>query len=326
MRKIKIIGTGSYVPPKVLTNFDLEKIVDTSNEWIVERTGIRERHIADDRTATSDLVVESTYKALEGTGLQVQDIEAIIVATASPDTAYPSTACWVQKKLGLPKVPAFDVSAACSGFVYGLEIASSFVETGRYRTVLVSGAEVMSKVVNWQDRNTCVLFGDGAGSVIVTPNPGDGGILSSYLGADGGLGELLYQPAGGTRLPASQETVAKNLHSVHMQGREVFKHAVRTMGDSAIRVLKEANLTAADIALFIPHQANLRIVEATCERVGIPMSKTYVIIHKYGNVPAASIPLTIDEAHRAGKIKRGDLILIAVFGAGFTWGAMVLKW
>jgi 3-oxoacyl-[acyl-carrier-protein] synthase-3 len=326
MRKIKITGTGSYVPPKVLTNFDLEKMVDTSDTWIKERTGISERHIVDDNTATSDLVVESTYRALEDAGLQVQDIDVIIVATATPDTIYPSTACWVQKKLNIPGIPAFDVSAACSGFLYGLEVASSLIETGRYKNILVSGAEVMSKVVNWKDRNTCVLFGDGAGSVIVTEGDGESGILASYLGADGTLGKLLYQPAGGTLLPASYETIEKKLHSVHMEGREVFKHAVRSMGNAAIRVLKEANLSAQDIALFIPHQANFRIVEATCARTGIPMEKTYLIIHKYGNVPAASIPLTLDEANRRGKIKRGDIVLFAAFGAGFSWGAIVLRW
>ncbi|MBI4721443.1 MAG: ketoacyl-ACP synthase III [Candidatus Stahlbacteria bacterium] len=326
MRPIKIVGTGSYLPPKVLTNFDLEKLMDTSDEWITERTGIKERHIADPDTATSDLVVESTYKALENTGLELKDIDAMIVATASPDTIYPSTACWAQKKLKIPKIPVFDISAACSGFLYGLEIASSLVETGRYRNVLVCGAEIMSKIVNWSDRNTCVLFGDGAGSVIVSASEGDSGMLASYLGADGSLAELLYQPAGGTQMPASQETIDKKLHSVHMQGREIFKHAIRTMEDSAKRVLKEADLTIDDIALFIPHQANLRIVEATCERMCISMDKTYVVIHKYGNVPAASIPLTLDEANRTGRIKRGDNILFAGFGAGFTWGAMVLKW
>jgi 3-oxoacyl-[acyl-carrier-protein] synthase-3 len=326
VRKIRIIGTGSYVPPKVLTNLDLEKMVDTTEQWIKERTGISERHIADKDTATSDLVVESARNAIENAGLSIPDIDALIVATASPDTIYPSTGCWAQKKLGMSKIPVFDLSAACSGFLYGLEVASSFVETGRYRYVLVSGAEIMSKIVNWEDRNTCVLFGDGAGTVVVAADSGDGGIVSSYIGADGGLAELLYQPAGGTRLPASQETIDRKLHSVHMQGREVFKHAVRTMSDSAIRVLKEANLTPDDIDIFIPHQANLRIVEATCRRAGIPMEKTHVIIPKYGNVPAASIPLTLDEANRTGKIKRGDLVLFAAFGGGFTWGAMVLKW
>jgi 3-oxoacyl-[acyl-carrier-protein] synthase-3 len=326
MRKIKIIGTGSYVPPKVITNFDLEKMLDTSDEWITERTGIKERRIVEDNVATSDLVVEATYKAIEEAKITLQDIGVIIVATASPDTIYPSTACWVQKKLNLPGIPAFDVSAACSGFLYGLEVGSAFIETGRYDNILVAGAEVMSKVVNWEDRNTCVLFGDGAGVAIIAKSEGESGIIASCLGADGSLGELLYQPAGGTQLPASYKTVKEKLHFVHMQGREVFKYAVKNMGDAAIRVLQEANLEAKDINLFIPHQANLRIVDATCKRLNFPMEKTCLIIHKYGNVPAASIPLTLDEVNKKGKLKRGDLILFAAFGAGFSWGAMIFKW
>ncbi|MDI6839322.1 MAG: beta-ketoacyl-ACP synthase III [bacterium] len=326
MRNIKIIGTGSYVPPKVITNFDLEKMVDTSNDWIIERTGIRERHIVEGDTATSDLVVQAANNALAQAGLKATALDALIVATASPDTAYPSTACWAQKGLGIPGIAAFDVGAACSGFLYGLEVAAGLIESGNYKNVLVCGAEVMSRVVNWEDRNTCVLFGDGAGACIVTSSDGSSGILSSYLGADGTIGHLLVQPAGGTRLPASSETVTNKLHSVHMEGREVFKHAVRAMGNSAIRVLKLANLKNEDIALFIPHQANLRIVEATCKRVKIPMDKAYIIIDKYGNVPAASIPLALDEANRVGRIKRGDIILLVAFGAGFTWGGMVLKW
>ena len=326
LRRIKIVGTGSALPPRILTNLDLEKMVDTSDEWIKERTGISERHIADEKTATSDLVAESTLIALKSAGLEVKDLGAIIVATASPDTAYPPTACWAQKKLNIPGIPAFDISAACTGFLYGLELASALVESGRYRNILVSGAEVMSKIVNWEDRDTCVIFGDGASSVIVDRSDGESGIISSYIGADGTLGELLYQPAGGTRMPASQETIDKKLHTVHMRGREVFKHAVRTMGDAAIRVLKEANITNEDIALFIPHQANLRIVDATCRRAGIPMEQTHTIIHKYGNVPAASIPLTLDDALQKGRIKRGDLLLFAAFGGGFTWGAMVIRW
>ncbi len=326
MQKIKIVGTGSAIPPRIITNLDLEKMVNTSDEWIRERTGISERHIVDEKTATSDLVAESALVALKDAGLEAKDLGAIIVATASPDTAYPPTACWAQKKLNIPGIPAFDISAACTGFLYGLEIASGLVESGGYRNVLVSGAEVMSKIVNWEDRNTCVIFGDGASSVIVDKSDGESGIISSYLGADGTLGELLYQPAGGTRMPASQETIDKKLHTVHMKGTEVFKHAVRAMGGAAIRVLKEANLTSDDISLFIPHQANLRIVDATCRRAGISMDKTHTIIHKYGNVPAASIPLTLDDALRAGRIKRGDLLLFAAFGGGFTWGAMVLKW
>ncbi|MCK4352238.1 ketoacyl-ACP synthase III [candidate division WOR-3 bacterium] len=326
MRKLKIIGTGSYVPPKVLTNFDLEKMVDTSDEWIRGRTGVKERHIVEGNTATSDLAVEAAKDALSDAGLKAQDLDVIIIATATPDTAYPSTACWTQKGLGIKDIPVFDIGAACSGFLYGFEVAASLIATGKYNNILVSGAEVMSKVVDWEDRNTCVLFGDGAGACIVAATDGDSGILASYLGADGTIGHLLVQPAGGTRMPASHETVDKKLHTVHMQGREVFKYAVRTMGGSVAKVLKEANLTAEDIALYVPHQANLRIVEATCRRVNMPMSKTSVIIDKYGNVPASSIPLALDAANKKGKIKSGDLVLFSAFGAGFTWGAMIFKW
>ncbi|MFA5031747.1 MAG: beta-ketoacyl-ACP synthase III [bacterium] len=327
MQAIKILATGSYLPPKVLTNFDLEKIVDTSDEWIRTRTGISERHIVDEKTATSDLAFEAAKIALDNAGLKPSDLDAIIVATASPDTIYPSTACWVQKKFNIPGIPAFDISAACSGFIYGLTISASLIESGKYKHILLCGAEVMSKVVNWEDRETCVLFGDGAGACIIGKSEdGASGIISSYLGADGTLGNLLIQPAGGTRMPASHETVDKRLHSVHMEGKEVFKHAVRTMGSTGERVLKEAGMTADDIDIYIPHQANMRIIEATCKRVKIPMSKTHIIIHKYGNVPAASIPLALDDAVRANKIKRGDIVLTTGFGAGFTWGGMIIKW
>lgn len=326
MRKVKILSTGSYVPPKVLTNFDLEKMVDTSDEWITERTGIKERHIVDDNTTTSDLVVEATKIALDKANLSTKDLDCIIVATASPDTIYPSTACWVQKKLNITNIPAFDLSAACSGFIYALDIGANFIESGKYKYILVAGAEVMSKVVNWEDRNTCVLFGDGAGVCIITKSEDDSCILSSYLGADGSLGELLIQPAGGTLHPASFETVEKKMHSVHMKGREVFKFAVKHMTEAALKALESANVKIEDIKIFIPHQANLRIVDATCERVNIPIEKTHLIIQKYGNVPAASIPLTLDDAIEKNKIHRGDLILIAGFGAGFTWGSAVLRY
>ncbi|MDD2890536.1 MAG: ketoacyl-ACP synthase III [bacterium] len=327
MQAIKILATGSYLPPKVLTNFDLEKIVDTTDEWIRTRTGISERHIVDEKTTTSDLAFEAAKIALDNAGLKPSDLDAIIVATASPDTIYPSTACWVQKKFNIPGIPAFDISAACSGFIYGLTVSASLIESGKYKHILLCGAEVMSKVVNWEDRETCVLFGDGAGACIIGKSEdGSSGIISSCLGADGTLGELLIQPAGGTRMPASHDTVDKKLHSVHMEGKEVFKHAVRTMGSTGERVLKEAGMTADDVDIYIPHQANMRIIEATCKRVKMPMSKVHIIIHKYGNVPAASIPLALDDAVRANKIKRGDIVLTTGFGAGFTWGGMVLKW
>lgn len=326
MKHFKITGTGSALPEKVLTNFDLEKMVDTSDEWITERTGIKERRIADEKTATSDLVAEAARKALGMAGLKPEDIDTIIVGTSTPDTVYPATACWVQKNLGIKGSAAFDVSAGCSGFIFALEIAANLLATKTAKRVLVCGGEVMSKVVNWQDRATCVLFGDGAGACVVEATEKDSGILSSNWGCDGNLAPLLYQPAGGTRIPASEETVAKKLHSVAMAGNEVFKHAVRAMNQATLKALKDAKLKAEDVKLFIPHQANMRIIDATRERTGIPLEKTYIVIHKYGNMSAATVPICIDEAYRAGKIKDGDIIVLAAFGTGFTWAAMAIKW
>jgi len=326
MRKLKIVGTGSCLPKKVLTNFDLEQMVDTSDEWITSRTGIKERRIADDGTATSDLVTGAAWKALESAQMEPKDLDAIIVATVTPDMFYPSTASCVQKELGTRKIPVFDLSAACSGFLYGLEISSGLISTGACRNILLSGAEVMSKVVNWEDRNTCVLFGDGAGVVIISATDGDHGIYASAWGADGSIGELLMQPAGGTRMPPTHETIDRKLHTVHMKGNEVFKHAVRAMGDAAVEVLKRQGLTGDDVDLFIPHQANRRIIEATCRRAKVPLEKTVITIDKYGNVPAASIPIALDEVVRERRLKRGDTVLLASFGGGFTWAAAVLKW
>ncbi len=317
---------GTALPKKVLTNFDLEKLVDTSDEWITTRTGIKERRIVDNNTATSDLVVDASKKAIKEAGINPEDIDMLIVATDTPDNAYPSTACWVQKGLRINSMPAVDIVAGCTGWLYGLELASGLLSTGGYKNILVAGGEVMSKVVNWEDRATCVLFGDGAGATIVSPTDKSYGLLSCVLGADGNLGELLVQPAGGTRLPASEETVKKKLHTVRMQGNEVFKHAVRRMGEAAFQALKIAGVSSKDISLFIPHQANIRIIEATCKRTGIPLEKTYNTIQRYGNMSAASLPVTLAEAKRDGRIKEGDLILFAAFGAGFTWGAAVLRW
>lgn len=317
---------GTALPKKVLTNFDLEKLVDTSDEWITTRTGIKERRIVDNNTATSDLVVDASKKAIKEAGINPEDIDMLIVATDTPDNAYPSTACWVQKGLRINSMPAVDIVAGCTGWLYGLELASGLLSTGGYKNILVAGGEVMSKMVNWEDRATCVLFGDGAGATIVSPTDKSYGLLSCVLGADGNLGELLVQPAGGTRLPASEETVKKKLHTVRMQGNEVFKHAVRRMGEAAFQALKIAGVSSKDISLFIPHQANIRIIEATCKRTGIPLEKTYNTIQRYGNMSAASLPVTLAEAKRDGKIKEGDLILFAAFGAGFTWGAAVLRW
>ncbi|MEO0098533.1 MAG: beta-ketoacyl-ACP synthase III [candidate division WOR-3 bacterium] len=326
MKRIKIIGTGSYLPEKIINNFDLEKMVDTSDEWITERTGIKERHIAREDQATSDLAYEAAKRALTMADVKASDIDTIIVGTSTPDTVYPSTACWLQKALGVKGSAAFDVSAGCSGFLYALEIASNLIAQKSAQKVLVVGAEVMSKVVNWEDRATCVLFGDGAGAAVIVPAEGNSGILASYWGADGNLAPLLYQPAGGTRLPASEETVRKRLHSVHMEGREVFKYAVIWMGKAALKVLSEANLTPEEIALFIPHQANMRIIDATLEKVKIPKEKTYLNLPRCGNMSAATIPVALDEAYREGRIKDGDYILLSAFGTGFTWAAMVLRW
>ena len=328
MARAIIAGTGSYLPEKTLTNHDMERMVETSDEWIRQRTGIKERHIAADHEATSDLVIEAARPAMEMAGVAAADIDAVIVGTITPDTTFPSTACWVQKGLGLRTgIPAFDLAAACSGFLYGLVVADSLIQSGQCRCVLLAGAEVLSRVTNWEDRNTCVLFGDGAGVAIVVPSPdSDRGLLASCWGADGNLGELLIQPAGGSRLPATLETVEKKLHTIRMTGNEVFKHAVRAMADAAENVLRQARLNPEDIALFVPHQANIRIIEATCLRTNIPLTKTVTAIDRIANSSAATIPVGLDMANRAGKINTGDAVLFDAFGGGFTWGAAVLRW
>ena len=324
-RRFKILGTGSYLPEKVLTNQDLEKMVDTSDEWIKTRTGIEKRHIARENEATSDMVIEAAKEALRNAGIAASALGAIIVGTISPDTFFPSTACWVQKGLDVPGIPAFDVSAACSGFLYGLEVGSAMLPSIA-KPILVAGSDLLTKITNWEDRGTCVLMGDGAGVVIIAPTDEDRGFLSSILGADGSLGELLVQPAGGTRMPASHETVERNLHTIHMQGNDVFKHAVRTMGDAAIEAIEQAGIDPGEINLFIPHQANIRIIESTCKRANVPMEKTHVTISWHGNMSAGTIPIAFHDAISKGLIKRDDLVLFAAFGAGFTWGASVLKY
>ena len=324
--KVKITGTGSYLPEKVLTNFDLEKMVDTSDEWIRTRTGIVERHIAADDEATSDMVAKAAVKALEMAELKPEDLDAIIVATVTPDNAYPSTACWVQKHLGIRGQPAFDIEAACSGWIYGVAVGRGLIETGLGKKILVCGGETMSRALNWEDRSTCVLFGDGAGCAVLEPSDDDSGFLSIYLGADGNLGELLVQPAGGSRMPASENTVKEKLHTVFMQGNEVFKHAVRSMQMAAIKALELAGIEGKDVDVFIPHQANLRIIDATRERVGIPKEKTIVTIDHIANISGATIPISLDEAVRAGRVKKGDIVLFDAFGGGFTWASAVLRW
>ncbi len=325
MTNTKIVGTGSYLPEKVMTNEDWAKLVETSDEWITSRTGIKERHFAADHQATSDLVVEASKNAIKDAGIEKEEIDLIIVATISGDNAYPSTSNWVQKKLGLKPVPSFDVGAACSGFLYALIMADSLIKTGAAKTALIAGAETMSRIINWEDRNTCVLFGDGAGAAILRAGEKGDGVLSTYWGADGNLGDLLMQPAGGSAMPATEETVSQKLHTVHMKGNEVFKHAVLRMQEAAIKSLDLAGLTGEDVDLFIPHQANMRIIEATIRRAKIPMEKTFVNIDKIANISAATIPIALDQARKEGRLKTGDLALLAAFGAGFTWGGAVIK-
>jgi len=326
LKRTKIIGTGSYLPEKILTNFDLEKMVDTTDEWIKTRTGIEERHIVGDNEASSDLVVNASKRAMEMASITAQDIDAIVIGTISPDTIFPSTGCWVGSKLGIPGVPALDVSAACSGFLYALIVADSLIKAGTASRVLVAGVEILTRITDWDDRSSCVLFGDGAGVVILEASDDDFGILSSYWGADGTLGDLLIQPAGGSRMPASHETVDKHLHTIQMKGNEVFKHAVKKMALAAGKALELAGIKPEEIALFIPHQANIRIINATIKRFGIPREKTMVTIDKIGNISSATIPISLDWAVREPRIKKGDLILLDAFGGGFTWASALIRW
>lgn len=325
-RKIKITGTGFYVPDKVLTNFDLEKMVNTSDEWIFTRTGIKERRIASKDQATSDLAIEASKLTLKDAGLKVKDIDLIITATSTPDTIFPSTACWIQKGLGADIIPAFDISAGCTGFLYGMILAESMILNGQHKRILLVGGELLTKVTNWKNRNTCILFGDAAGAAILEESHDDSGMLSYYWKADGNLGDLLYQPAGGTRIPASTQSLAQDLHCLQMKGNEVFKHAVKRMGEAALEVLERAGLKKEDIDFLIPHQANKRIIEATGRRLRVPPEKVYSNIHKYGNVSVASIPICLHELSQEGKLKKGDIILMDAFGAGFTWAAVTYRW
>ena len=325
-RKIKIVSTGFYVPEKILTNADLEKMVDTTDEWIVTRTGIKERHIASESQATSDLCLEAAKRTLRHASLHVKDIDLIIVATSTPDTLFPSTACWVQRGLEADHIPAFDISAGCTGFLYGLILAESLILNGVNKRILLVGSEMLTKITNWKDRNTCVLFGDAAGAVILEESKDDSGMLSHYWRADGSLANLLLEPAGGSRMPASMQTVAGDLHTLQMKGNEVFKHAVKRMGEAAVEALKKAGLSKEDVRWLLPHQANTRIIDATGERLGVPPEKVYVNIERYGNVSVASIPISLHELHEARKLKKGDIILMDAFGAGFTWAAVVYRW
>ncbi|MFS8212115.1 beta-ketoacyl-ACP synthase III [Paenibacillus polymyxa] len=326
LRPVGVIGTGKYVPEKILTNKDLEAIVETSDEWIVSRTGIQERHIAAPEQATSDLAYEAAIKALESAGMTAQDLDLIIVATVTPDMAFPSTACILQDKLGAKGAAAFDLSAACSGFVYGLATATSFIKTGIYNNALIIGADCLSRITDYTDRNTCVLFGDGAGAVVIGEVPEGRGFQSFDLGAEGAGGSLLKLEAGGSRLPASADTLENKQHYIYMNGREVFKFAVRVMGTATVEVLEKAGLSKDDIDLFVPHQANIRIIQSAMQRLDLPEEKVVVNVHKYANTSAASIPLALVEAAEEGRMKEGDRVLMVGFGGGLTWGASVLVW
>ncbi|AIQ58417.1 3-oxoacyl-ACP synthase [Paenibacillus borealis] len=326
LRPVGIIGTGKYVPERILTNSDLEKIVETNDEWIVSRTGIRERHIAAPEQATSDLAYEAALKALESAGMKAEDLDLIIVATVTPDSTFPSTACILQDRLGAKGAAAFDLSAACSGFVYSLATATGFIQNGMYNNALVIGADTLSRITDYTDRNTCVLFGDGAGAVIVGEVPEGRGFQSFDLGAEGSGGSLLKMEAGGSRLPASLQTVEDKKHFIYMNGREVFKFAVRVMGTATERVLTKAGLTKENIDLFVPHQANIRIIQSAMQRLDLPPEKCVINVDKYANTSAASIPLALVEAAEEGRMKEGDTVLMVGFGGGLTWGASVLIW
>ncbi|OCL26731.1 3-oxoacyl-ACP synthase [Orenia metallireducens] len=326
LRRAKIAGVGSFAPEKVLTNNELEEMVDTSDDWITTRTGIKERRIAEDDISTSDLAYEAAKNALADAGLEAEDLDLILVATATPDyLAFPSTACVLQDKLGIKGIPAFDLVAACSGFVYGISVATQYIETGAYDNVLVIGAETLSKIINWEDRGTCVLFGDGAGAAILTPTK-SGGILSNVIGADGEQNEVLIVRGGGSKRPFSQQIIDEGLHYLEMEGNPVFKFAVRILGKAAIQALKKAGLTRDDIDFLIPHQANIRIIDAAAKRLKLDREQIYVNLDQYGNTSAASIPLALDAAVKEGKIKSGDIVVLVGFGAGLTWGATVIEW
>ena len=325
-QRIKIMGTGFYAPEKVLTNADLEKMVDTTDEWIITRTGIKERRIASEEDATSDMAIRASRRAVKDAGLEIKDIDLILVSTSTPDTIFPSTACWVQKGLKADHIPAFDLSAGCTGFLYGMIVAEALILSGAVRRVLLIGAELLTKFVNWKDRNTCVLFGDAAAAVVLEESGDDSGMLSSYWKADGNLGGLLSFWGGGTRNPASHETVDKGLHYLTMKGNEVFKHAVKRMGEAALAALKKAGLTRDDITYLIPHQDNIRIIDATGKRLKLPKEKVYINIHKYGNTSVGTIPSGIHELKVEGKLKKGDILVLDAFGAGFTWAAVVYRW
>ncbi|MGM0441646.1 MAG: beta-ketoacyl-ACP synthase III [Elusimicrobiota bacterium] len=325
MDRIKITGTGSYLPEEVLSNEDLEKMVDTSDEWITQRTGIKERRIASEEQSASDLAKRAGKKAIEDAGIDIQDIDLVICCTITPDMVFPATACLIKEKLGIKDAAAFDVEAACTGFITGLSVGEGMLKTGNYKNALVIASEVLSRITDWQDRNTCVLFGDGAGAAVLTASEKNDGILSSYLGADGSYKNLLRLPAGGSEKPASEETVKKGLHYMKMAGRETFKIAIKKMAKSVKKALKRADLSSEDIEILIPHQANLRIIESLAKVLKVDLDRVFVNIEKYGNMSAATTAVGLDEAVKENNIGEGDIVQLVAFGGGLTWGSVVIK-
>jgi 3-oxoacyl-[acyl-carrier-protein] synthase-3 len=329
MLRSKITGTGSCLPDKILTNADLERMVDTSDEWITTRTGIRQRRIASEGEYTSTFAAEASRRALSMAGVKAEELDLIILGTVTPDFPFPATACIVQHEIGAVNAAVFDLSAACSGFIFGLSIADKYIRTGDAKKVLVIGAEVLSRVVDWTDRNTCILFGDGSGAAVLEATEGDTGILSTHIFSNGSYWDTLYQPGCGNRNPATDDkTLQDRLFYIKMEGNDVFKHAVRAMEEASCTALSANGMTPADVSLLIPHQANRRIIDATAKRLGIAPddARLFVNLHNYGNTSSASIPISIDEANRSGRMKAGDNIVLAAFGGGFTYGSALIRW
>ncbi len=326
MIRARITGTGAYVPETVVTNHDLEEIVETSDEWIAERTGIRERRIVNGNQATSDLACEAAQAALKQAHVKAKELDLIMVATVTPDMPFPSTACFLQQMIGAKSAGAFDLNATCSGFLYGLHVASGLIRAGAHQRVLLVGAEVLSKVTDWRDRSTCVLFGDGAGAVVLEATKEKHGVLSTHIHADGNLSDLISLPGCGSRNPCSQEAILKRLPFIKMKGSETFKVAVRTLEEVASATLEKNGLHPSQLSLLIPHQANIRIIQATAKRLNLPEEKVFVNLEKYGNTSAASIPIALDEAVRSGRVKDGDYLLLEAFGGGLTWASALLRW
>ena len=326
MTRARIVGIGAYAPKRILTNHDLEKMVATSDEWIVQRTGIRERHVADETEATSDLALKAAQQALDRAGVEPEEVDFIVVGTTTGDMAFPTTANLLQQQLGGRNVGSVDVYAACSGSIYSLAIGSQFIETGKHRTVLCVGAECLSRITDYTDRGTCILLADAAGAAVLRASEGESGIIDVDLYSDGRYGDLLIQPGGGSRHPASHETVARRLHYVKMKGNEVFKVAVRMFEECALRILEKNGFTPEDIDVFVPHLANQRIIEAAVKRLKLPMERVVVNVDRYGNTGAASVYVALEEAATTKRVKPGDLVLMAAFGGGFTWGAALLRW